>query len=36
MPVTIRMVGTQKDKLVRLGGAAWVRQRIDKAPEPKD
>lgn len=36
VPVTVRMTGPQKGKLVRLGGAAWVRQRIDKAREPQD
>jgi hypothetical protein len=34
VPVTIRMTSTQKEKLARLGGAPWVRERIDKAREP--
>ncbi|MEW6705026.1 MAG: hypothetical protein AB1430_09265 [Pseudomonadota bacterium] len=36
LPVTIKMTESQKDKLVRLGGPQWVRDRIDKAKEPKD
>lgn len=32
--VSLRMTEAQRDKLTRLGGAAWVRQRIDKAKEP--
>ena len=31
VPVTVRMTAQQREKLGRLGGAAWVRQRIDKA-----
>lgn len=34
VPVTIRMTDKQKEKLARLGGAPWVRERIDKAHEP--
>lgn len=36
--VPIRMTAGQKEKLARLGGPQWVRDRIDKAkePEPKD
>ena len=34
VPVTIRMTEPQKEKLVRLGGPNWVRNRIDKAREP--
>ncbi|MBT2300421.1 hypothetical protein J7E70_08075 [Variovorax paradoxus] len=33
--VPIRMTPEQKEKLQRLGGAQWVRDRIDKAKEPK-
>ena len=29
--VTIRMTAAQREKLKRLGGAKWVRARIDKA-----
>ena len=29
-----RMTREQRDKLDRLGGAAWVRARIDEAPDP--
>lgn len=36
VPVTIRMTGHQKDKLARLGGPSWVRERIDKAKEPRE
>lgn len=35
-PVTIKMTKPQRDKLKRLGGAPWVRERIDKAKEPKE
>ena len=35
VPVTIRMTEPQKDKLRRLGGPEWVRDRIDKAKEPE-
>jgi hypothetical protein len=35
VPVTVKMTAPQKDKLGRLGGAPWVRERIDKAKEPK-
>lgn len=35
VPVTIRMTATQKAKLALLGGAKWVRARIDRAKEPK-
>ena len=29
--VSLRMTESQRDKLALLGGAKWVRQRIDKA-----
>jgi hypothetical protein len=32
--VSLRMTVTQRDKLALLGGAEWVRQRIDKAKAP--
>ena len=32
--VTVKMTDGQKAKLARLGGAPWVRARIDKAREP--
>lgn len=35
-PVSIKMSQEQRDKLARLGGAPWVRTRIDKAKEPKE
>jgi hypothetical protein len=34
--VTIKRSAGQKEKLRRLGGASWVRERIDKAKEPKE
>lgn len=34
-PFTIKMTDEQKAKLGRLGGAPWVRERIDKAKEPE-
>jgi hypothetical protein len=33
-PRTIRMTDGQAAKLDRLGGGAWVRDKIDKAKEP--
>lgn len=33
VPVTIKLTPSQRDKLKRLGGAPWVRERIDKAKE---
>lgn len=36
VPVNIRMTTGQRDKLLRLGGAKWVRDRIDKAREPEE
>lgn len=33
---TLRMTKHQRDKLGRLGGAEWVRERIDEAPEPTE
>ena len=35
-PVTVKMTDRQREKLGRLGGALWVRERIDKAKEPKE
>ena len=34
----VKMSANQRDKLKRLGGAPWVRDKIDKAkePEPKE
>jgi hypothetical protein len=31
---TVRLTPEQLAKLARLGGAAWLRERIDKAKEP--
>ena len=31
----VKMSAPQRDKLKRLGGAPWVREKIDKAKEPK-
>lgn len=36
VPVMVKMKPAQKDKLQRLGGAPWVRDRIDRAKEPKE
>ena len=35
-PVTIKLSEAQKEKLQRLGGAPWVREKIDKAKLPKE
>lgn len=32
--VSLRMTPAQRAKLERLGGAKWVRERIDRAKEP--
>lgn len=32
--VSIKMTDEQKEKLARLGGAPWVRKKIDQAKEP--
>lgn len=32
--VSLRLTVGQRDKLALLGGAEWVRQRIDKAKSP--
>ena len=34
VPVTIRLTALQREKLQMLGGAKWVRDRIDKAHLP--
>ncbi|MDP9892581.1 hypothetical protein J2W32_000975 [Variovorax boronicumulans] len=34
--VTLKMSEEQRAKLQRLGGAQWVRDRIDKAKSPKE
>jgi len=34
VPVVTRMTEAQRDKLKRLGGAQWVRKKIDQAREP--
>lgn len=36
IPVTVRMTPPQKEKLTLLGGSKWVRDRINKAKEPKN
>lgn len=33
LPVTLKMLPQQKEKLARLGGATWVRKKIDDAKE---
>ena len=32
--LSLRVTLTQREKLARLGGAEWVRGKIDKAKEP--
>lgn len=32
--VSLRLIKSQREKLARLGGAKWVRKRIDRAKEP--
>ena len=34
LTVSMRMTPAQREKLARLGGAKWVRDRIDRAKEP--
>jgi hypothetical protein len=34
VPVLLKMTQPQREKLRRLGGAPWVREKIDKAKEP--
>ena len=34
--VSLRMTPAQREKLERLGGAKWVRDRIDRAKEPNE
>lgn len=36
VPITIRMTAQQRDKLQRLGGAQWVRSKIDKARDSEN
>lgn len=33
-PVAVRLTGAQREKLKRLGGSPWVRNKIDQAKEP--
>jgi len=32
--ISLRVTAAQREKLERLGGAKWVRDRIDRAKEP--
>jgi hypothetical protein len=34
IPVSVKMRPDQREKLKRLGGAPWVRKKIDQAREP--
>lgn len=34
VPITVRLTRPQSEKLQRLGGAKWVRERIERAKEP--
>jgi len=33
--VAVKMAESQREKLKRLGGSKWVRDRIDKSKEPE-
>jgi hypothetical protein len=35
VPVTVNLKPAQREKLQRLGGAQWVRQKIDRGKEPE-
>lgn len=35
VPITLRLTAAQREKLAKLGGPPWVREKIDKAKEPK-
>lgn len=34
--ITVKVTAQQREKLARLGGAPWIRKKIDQAPEPKE
>lgn len=34
--VSVKLSAAQRDKLARLGGSAWLRERIDAAQPPAD
>lgn len=36
LPVVVRLTLELRDKLTRLGGPAWLRERIKAAKEPGD
>jgi hypothetical protein len=36
IPITLRLTGAQRKKLAKLGGAPWVREKIDKAKLPNE
>lgn len=33
VPVTVKVLPTQREKLKRLGGGQWVREKIDQAKD---
>jgi hypothetical protein len=35
VPWTGKLLPEQREKLLRLGGATWLRKKIDRAKEPK-
>lgn len=35
-PIALRLTAEQREKLKKLGGPPWVRERIDKAKLPKE
>jgi hypothetical protein len=36
LPIAIRLTTAQREKLAKLGGPPWVRDKIDKAKLPKE
>ncbi|RZI75177.1 MAG: hypothetical protein EOP13_06280 [Pseudomonas sp.] len=35
-PIALRLTAAQREKLTKLGGPPWVRDKIDKAKLPKE
>ena len=35
-PISVRLTAAQREKLTKLGGPPWVREKIDKAKLPKE
>lgn len=36
VPMMVRVTRPQREKVERLGGATWIRKKIDQAKEPKE